>query len=99
MSLPVRFAAQAQADLDELFDYIAGASDPGTAVRYTEDLIAHCESLGAFPQTGTGRDHVRRGLRTTGFRGRVTIAFATIEGVVVVLGVFYGGRDYEAALS
>jgi toxin ParE1/3/4 len=36
---------------------------------------------------------------TTGFRGRVVIAFATIDGAVVILGVYYGGRDFETLLA
>jgi toxin ParE1/3/4 len=98
VSSPVRFAPRAEADLAELFDYIAAAADPETAGTYVDELITYCGSLGEFPQAGTPRDHIRPGLRTTGFRGRVTIAFATVGDAVVVLGIFYGGRDYESVL-
>jgi len=37
-------------------------------------------------------------LRTIGFRRRATIAFSADDRMVTILGVFYGGQDYEAAL-
>lgn len=51
------------------------------------------------PDRGTARDDIRPGLRTVGFRRRVIIAFAVLDQAVVVIGVFYGGRDYEAVLN
>jgi toxin ParE1/3/4 len=99
VSEPVRFAPHAEDDLSELFDYIAAAASPEIAGRYVDELIAYCETLATFPQGGTLRDDIRPGLRTTGFRGRVVIAFATIDDTVVVLGIYYGGRDYETLLT
>jgi toxin ParE1/3/4 len=37
-------------------------------------------------------------LRTVAFRRRVTIAYAVTSEVVTVVGVFYGGQDFEAIL-
>lgn len=99
MSRPVRFAPEAERDLNELLDYIASVATPEIADRYVDDLITYCEGLATFPEGGTPRDDIRPGLRTTGFRGRVVIAFATIDDAVVILGVFYGGRDYETLLA
>jgi toxin ParE1/3/4 len=42
---------------------------------------------------------LRPGLRTIGFRHRVTIAFAVEAETVTIIGVFYGGQDFEAALE
>jgi toxin ParE1/3/4 len=99
VSRQVRFAPQAERDLTELFDYIASAATPEIATRYVDELISYCESLATFPDAGTPRDDIRPGLRTTGFRGRVVIAFATIDDAVVILGVYYGGRDFETLLA
>jgi toxin ParE1/3/4 len=55
--------------------------------------------LTAFPHRGRTRDDLRPGLRTIGFRRRVVIAFAVFEDAVTVVGIFYGGRDYEAILT
>jgi hypothetical protein len=35
------------------------------------------------------------GIRTTGFRGRVTIAFRITQDTVLIAGIFYGGRSLE----
>jgi toxin ParE1/3/4 len=42
--------------------------------------------------------HVRSlaGLRVTGFERRVTIAFIVTADAVLIEGIFYGGRDFEA---
>jgi len=55
--------------------------------------------LVVFPYIGVARDDLRPGLRTIGFRRRVVIAFAVTEEAVEVLGVFYGGSDYEALIA
>jgi hypothetical protein len=50
------------------------------------------------PTRGTRRDDIRAGLRTVGYRRQATIAFAMSDDTVNILGVYYGGRDYEADL-
>jgi hypothetical protein len=37
-------------------------------------------------------------LRTVGFRRAVTIAFSIEEETVMIIGIFYGGQDFETAL-
>ena len=95
----VVFRREALQQLEELYDYIAEAGSPENAARYTEAIIAYCEGLTDFPSRGTARDDIRPGLRTIGYRKRVIIAFAVFDDIVAVLGVFYGGRDYEAMLA
>ncbi len=48
---------------------------------------------------GTMRDDIRPGLRITNYRKRAVIAFSVLGDTVAIIGVFYGGRDYEAALQ
>ena len=64
-------------------------------------MIATCEELALFPMRGVPREDIRPGLRVTHHKGRTLIAYAVDEGArtVSVLGIFYGGQDYEAALS
>ena len=50
-------------------------------------------------ERGTARNDVREGLRITGFKRRVTIAFNVTESQVVILRLFYGGQDWETALG
>ena len=44
------------------------------------------------------RDDIRPGLRITNYRGRVAIAFDVSGEQVSILGIFYGGQDYESIL-
>lgn len=46
------------------------------------------------------RDDVRPGLRITNYKKRVVIAFAVEEAekTVFIIGLFYGGQNYEALL-
>lgn len=94
----VIFTPEAQEQLIALYRYVASAASPGIAERYTNSIIAYCESLNSFPQRGTCRDDVRPGLRITNFKKRAVIAFAVDADLVSIVGVFYGGQDYETAL-
>jgi plasmid stabilization system protein ParE len=98
MNYRVVFSPEAQKQLAELFDYIAGAASPHVAARYTEAIVSYCESLCTFPLRGTRRDDVRPGLRITNYKKRTAIAFNVNVEVVSIVGVFYGGQDYEAIL-
>lgn len=55
-------------------------------------------TLRTFPEKGTRRDDIRRGLRTMGFERRATIVFQVRKTDVVIVRIFYGGQDYERAL-
>lgn len=98
MAYTVAFAPEAQAQLLDIYRYVADAASPEIAARFTDSIVRHCEGLEDFPLRGTRRDDIRPGLRITGFRRRVTIAHTVDESSVIILGVFYGGQDYEAAL-
>ena len=52
--------------------------------------------VSTFPLRGTQRDDLLPGLRVTGFERRVTIAFVVTADAVLIEGIFYGGRDFEA---
>lgn len=52
-----------------------------------------------MPLRGTRRDDVRPGLRITNYRKRAVIAFSAVKSVVSILGVYYGGQDYESLLQ
>ena len=95
----VVFRREAIRQLEELYDYIAAAGSPENAARYTEAIVAYCEGLTDFPHRGNARDDIRSGLRTVGYRKRAVIAFAVLDETVAILGIFYGGRDYETLLA
>lgn len=94
----VVFRREALAQLDELYDFVAAAGSPLAAADLVDAIVTFCEDLAHFPLRGTARDDIRPGLRTIGFRRRAVVAFAVRDDAVVVLGVFYGGRDYEPVL-
>lgn len=64
-------------------------------------MVGTCEGLAVFPLRGLTREDIRPGLRVTHHKGRTLIAYAVDEDArtVSVLGIFYGGQDYEAVLS
>jgi len=94
----VVFTPEFEAQIGELYDYIADEASPEIAARYTDAIVSYCESLCTFPRRGTMRDDVRPGLRITHYRKRAVIAFTVDGEQVSIIGVFYGGQDYETAL-
>lgn len=98
MKFRVVFSPEAVEQLAELYRYIAKAASPDVAAQYTEAIVSYCESLDTFPLRGSQRDDVRPGLRITNYKKRAVIAFDVDTEVVSIIGVFYGGQDYETVL-
>ncbi|VVQ26457.1 type II toxin-antitoxin system RelE/ParE family toxin [Pseudomonas fluorescens] len=99
MAYTVEFAPEALEQLAALYRYIATAASPEIAQRYTDAIVTHCEELRTFPHRGSQREDIRPGLRITNYRKRAVIAFAVDGKQVSILGVFYGGQDFETALQ
>jgi len=95
----VIFTPEAQEQLAELYHYIADAASPEIADRYTNAIITYCEGLHTFPLRGTCRDDIRPGLRITHYKKRTVIAFDVDAELASIIGVFYGGQDYETELQ
>jgi plasmid stabilization system protein ParE len=97
----VVFTPEAENQLVSLYEYIAEHGSPVLAARYTDAVVAYCEGFATLPHRGTRRDDVRPGLRITNYKGRAVIAIEVNEATdtVAILGVFYGGRDYERILG
>lgn len=95
----VVFSPEAEEQLAALYCYIAAAASPDIAVRYTEAIVTYCESLQTFPHRGTKRDDIRPGLRITNYKKRAVIAFDVDAEMVSIIGIFYGGQDYETVLQ
>ncbi len=99
MKFHVVFSPEAEDQLSNLYRYIAVATSPGVAERYVNAIIRYCEMLETFPLRGAQRDDIRPGLRITHYKGRTVIVFAVEAQQVSIVGVFYGGQDYETALQ
>ncbi|MEM5387868.1 type II toxin-antitoxin system RelE/ParE family toxin [Paraburkholderia phymatum] len=98
MTYRVQFAPEARDQLAELEAHIAEAGAPGTAARYVDAIVTFCAALATFPSRGVPRDDLLPGLRVTHYRKRAVIAFRVTGDIVSVLGVYYGGQDYETRL-
>jgi toxin ParE1/3/4 len=97
MRYRVIFSPEADAQLVNIYRYINESASPAIAKRFTDAIVDYCEAFDRFPQRGAKRDDLRPGLRTVGFRRRVAIAFTITDDTVTIIGVFYGGQDYEAS--
>jgi toxin ParE1/3/4 len=95
----VVFAPEAEEQLLSLYRFISTRTAPIVAERYVSEIMTFCEGLSVFPLRGNQRDDIRPGLRITNYRKRVVIAFAVDGERVEIMGVFYGGQDFEAVLG
>lgn len=99
MSYRVIFTPEAEEQLTALYNYIAEVASPEIAAQYTEAIVNYCENLHTFPHRGTLRDDVRPGLRITNYKKRAVIAFHVHADLISIIGVFYGGQNYETILT
>jgi toxin ParE1/3/4 len=88
----------AEDDLLSLYDYIAEHGGRKAAGDYIARIEAVCLSLKQAPLRGTPRDDISKGVRIIGFERRAVIVFRVVRSEVVIVRVFYGGRDYERIL-
>jgi toxin ParE1/3/4 len=89
----VVFAPEARGDLLELADWIAERAGAEAALAYIARLEAYYMGFEVGGERGHRRDDIRPGLRITGFERRITIAFVTSETEVLILRLYYGGRN------
>lgn len=82
-----------------LYDWIAERASPDTALGYIDRLESYIRGFDYASERGTLRNDVREGLRTVGFERRATIAFNVTAQEAIVLGLFYGGQNWQEALS
>lgn len=98
----IHFTPDAIKDLDEIYQYIAEESGfPERAWDFVERLHQKCLSLETAPFRGHVRDDLMKGLRITPLEKNTVAAFMIDEprSLVLVLNIFYGGRDYEAIMT
>jgi toxin ParE1/3/4 len=93
------FRPEAEADLVELYRYIAKASGSiDVAFRLTERLRAVCFSLVDFSERGAPRNDIKDGLRIIIHEGKTVIAYFVKGDSVIINNIFHAGRDWETAL-
>jgi toxin ParE1/3/4 len=94
-----RLAAQAQAELEAIWTYLASESgNEETADRVLDSIEKHLRILGANPFAGRSRADLRPGLRS--FPTGSYLVIYRVEGVdVIILRVLHGRRDIQALLG
>ena len=95
----VEISQDARADLIALYDWIAEATSPAIALSYIERLESYCRGFDLASERGHLREDVRPGLRIVGFERRVTIAFTVENDRVIILRIFYGGRNWSELMQ
>jgi toxin ParE1/3/4 len=98
MDYRIVFHASAEAELEQLYDEIAERASPAVAWDFVVGIRDHCLGLSTFPQRGTERVEMMPGLRIIGYRRAVSIAFAVDGERVLILGIFYAGRNITPEL-
>lgn len=93
-TLAVRWSARAEDDLLALFLWLTDEAGADFALAYAESIRAHMESFRTFPERGTPRDDLSRGLRTTVYRRRTVIAYRLVDGELEVVALHHAGRDW-----
>lgn len=83
----------------ELYEWIANDGAPTAAERFVSSIIEYCKRLVDMPMIGAATDDIRPGLRTVGLRHRAVATFRLAGTPITILGVFYGGQDYQARLA
>ena len=89
-------------DLESIYDFIADKSGfPERAWSYIEKIRQKCHELEAAPLRGQRREDLMENLRVMPVDKKAVVAFIVDEEkhAVLILNIFYGGRDYGALLS
>lgn len=92
MRLP--FRPEAEADLFEIYPYIADKAGLRIAENYVARIEAACLSLSTFPERGAQRNDLAPGVRVLIFERRATIAYRIEGDRVRIARVLHAGRDY-----
>lgn len=93
MEHKVIFHPRAEQELFELYNYIDENSGPDRAKAFLLDIQTYCLGFSIFPKRGMIRNDIAPGVRVVGYKRVASIVFKVLSDSVVILGVFYGGRN------
>lgn len=99
MSRAIIWRPAAQADLLELYDWIARQAGQATAYDYTAAIEDHAGKLADLPEWGPPRDDLAPGIRTITYRGRTTLAYRVLPSAIEIVRLAHAGRDLGRALA
>ncbi len=97
--MALRVSTEAEAELDEIWSYVATASgDTEVADRLVNSITDHFFMLSKHPELGRPRDHdLRPGLRSLSV-GQYVIFHRIEKRDVLILHVFHGRRNLKKLL-
>jgi toxin ParE1/3/4 len=84
------FSPRAEADLEEIGDYIA-RDDPARAISFLDELRAHCDHIAATPASYPAREVLAAGLRMA-VHGRYLVLFRSDLDGVRIERIVHGAR-------
>ncbi|WP_394753870.1 type II toxin-antitoxin system RelE/ParE family toxin [Crenothrix sp.] len=88
---------EAESDLDEIWWHIA-QNNPNNADSFLDRIQKQCVVLVDFPNMGTSRDEVTKGLRSHPV-GNYLIFYFPLEDGIELVRVFHASRDIDSLLS
>ncbi len=96
----VVFRPQALSDVEAIFLYVLEVSGSvETASAFTDRIFARCQRIGNAPRGGVAREDLGPGIRLVPFERRAVILYRLEAETVVIVDIFYGGRDYAALMK
>lgn len=96
---PVVVTPRARLDLLSIYEWLSEVVGAASALGVVERLSEHLNTLEHSYGRGQDLSHLSPGLRAAGFEKRATIIFKANEEAVVVLRIFYKGRDWRSAVA
>lgn len=91
----VRYAAEAEADLDNIWRYLALNASERLADEAIDGLKAACLRLEDFPMSGSPRGDLTPGLRAV-LQGPYAALYVVRPDAVLVVRVSHGSKDLAA---
>jgi toxin ParE1/3/4 len=95
---PLHWDDRAEADLDEIYDYIGVTKrSPIEAERYIDALRRACEPYVRQPLMGTPHVELGEGLRSFSFRKTYVVIYRPLDEGIEVLRVLHSAREWRQA--
>src|SRR5690242_335087 len=94
---PVRITATAEADLKEIWSYIA-QDNPDAATRLIKEITRKFAILRDHPHIGRQQNKLLLNLRSLNVKGYI-IFYQPFEDRIEILRVMHGARDIESVFS
>ncbi|MGH9413928.1 MAG: type II toxin-antitoxin system RelE/ParE family toxin [Terriglobales bacterium] len=91
-SLKLRLTETAEADLTEIWSYLAGAASESSATEFLSQIQARCGQVSVLPRSGAPRFHLAADLRVI-FHRKYAIYYLVRVDEIIVVRVLHGSRD------